>query len=446
MLAHLWPYINVSAAKLVKEIVEPMFENLLPGPLKSTKFLKIDLGKNPITLDRADVHTRSKDSIKLDIDISWDGLSDIQLQSPMIGKYGVRRVGLTGRLSVIMQPLMPVMPVVGAIQVSFLNPPTITMDFTGIADIADVSMLKNRIRKIINQVVANLFVLPNRLLVPISPAFDFFASVIPILGIVRLKVESGSGFKSTGRILKDVPDMYTKISLGGEESQRTKTINNKNDPVWNTSFDFLYCDPQQLIHLHAWEDDVTGDDDSGGAIFPVSHLLDAPDNRREVGLLFNGEPTGSTITIAAEVHELSSLKTNFDVPSSPPGPHTMAGLMTVIVAGAYGIPDSPDLATFCKISIGPELELRTCQVTKMPMIDPRTPSYNFIHRMPLTHETLAQQPEVKFELMDGARPLGSAVVKFIDVLDAHEMKMRADLEMEHGAKLKVCVILNTFSS
>lgn len=446
MIAHLWPYINVSSAKLVKEVVEPLFEDLLPGPLKSTKFLKIDLGKNPIVLDRADVHTRSKDSIKLEIDVSWDGLSDIQLQSPMIGKYGVRRIGLTGRLSVIMQPLMPVMPVVGALQVSFLNPPTVSMDFTGIADIADVALLKRRIRKIINQVIANMFVMPNRLLVPISPAFDFFASVIPPLGVVRIKVESGNGFKSTGTIIKDVPDMYAKLTVGGEKEVQTKTINNKNDPVWNASFDFLYCDPQQLIHLHAWEDDVTGDDNAGGAIFPVAHVLDAPDNRRKIGMLLDGKPTGSSITISADIHELSNLKTNFDIPSPPPGPHTMAGLLTIIVAGAHGIPDSPDLATFCKINIGAAVELRTATVTKMPLIDPRTPSYNFVHRMPLTHKTMAEAPSVKFELMDGTNSLGSAVVEFNDILESHEMKMRKDLEMGHGAQLKVCVVLNSLSS
>ena len=81
----------------------------------------------------------------------------------------------------------------------------------------------------------------------------------------------------------------------------------------------------------------------------------------------------------------------------------------------------------------------------MPMFDPRTPSYNFIHRMQLTHKAMAEEPEVKFELMDCDSSLGSAVIAFPDVLNSHEMKFRKDLEMEQGAKLKVYILLNSLS-
>lgn len=45
LLAHLWPFLNVAASKLIKDIVEPMFMEMLPGPFKGTTFQKIDLGK-----------------------------------------------------------------------------------------------------------------------------------------------------------------------------------------------------------------------------------------------------------------------------------------------------------------------------------------------------------------------------------------------------------------
>ena len=92
--------------------------------------------------------------------------------------------------------------------------------------------------------------------------------------------------------MNDLPEIYVKVLLGAEEPLQSKTINNKNNSGWKESFDFLYCDPQQFIYVHAWEDDLTEDDDSGGAIFPVSPLLDAPNNRREIRLLLGRTATG----------------------------------------------------------------------------------------------------------------------------------------------------------
>lgn len=444
MITHLWPYINVAASTMVKDIVEPMFADLLPGPFKSTVFRKIDLGKKPLSFDAIDVHTRSKDSIKLDVDVSWDGHCDIELHSPIIGKYGVKAIKLGGRLSIIMQPLIPIMPVVGAIQAGFINPPTVDLDFTGIANIADVSLLRGGIRKVINNVIASLFVLPNRFLVPINPANDYFATYILPIGYIRLNLECGAGFKTTGRLIKDVPDIYAKISLGGEPFEKSKTKSNSTEPVWNQYFDFVYADKEQLIHVHLWDSDLDGDDDLGGCIFPVSHLLEAPDQKADIPIKFDGETTDATVTISAQVMALSSLKSNFDMNMVMTNKNLKAGMMTVVVAGAYDIPDGPDLAPFCKVTLG-EKKFQTPVVVKTPGIDPRTPAFNSCFRVPLNADVLNEKPKVTFELCNGSDVMGSGEVEFDEVLGAHEMKLRKDIDMENGSTLKTCVIVNSVS-
>lgn len=51
IMAQLWSHMNLAIAKSVKEAVEPMFKEMLPGPLASLHFTKLDLGTVPIRMD-----------------------------------------------------------------------------------------------------------------------------------------------------------------------------------------------------------------------------------------------------------------------------------------------------------------------------------------------------------------------------------------------------------
>ena len=41
IMRELWPYVDAAGSKKVKEMFEPMFAEMLPGPLKSLKFVKL---------------------------------------------------------------------------------------------------------------------------------------------------------------------------------------------------------------------------------------------------------------------------------------------------------------------------------------------------------------------------------------------------------------------
>jgi Ca2+-dependent lipid-binding protein len=86
IVEQLWPNINIVGCKMVKDIVEPMFATMLPGPLASIKFVKLDLGPVPIKIDRVDTHKTDNGAIKLDMDVIWEGQSDIELDGNMIPK------------------------------------------------------------------------------------------------------------------------------------------------------------------------------------------------------------------------------------------------------------------------------------------------------------------------------------------------------------------------
>lgn len=52
-------------------------------------------------------------------------------------KGGIRDFQIRGMLRVIMKPMLNVMPLVGGIQVFFLNNPSIDFNLVGVADVLD---------------------------------------------------------------------------------------------------------------------------------------------------------------------------------------------------------------------------------------------------------------------------------------------------------------------
>jgi len=69
---------------MMKEIAEPMFKSMLPGPLATLHFTKIDLGHVPFQLSNVLVTKTETDSIKLDLNVDWAGKCHIELDGNMI--------------------------------------------------------------------------------------------------------------------------------------------------------------------------------------------------------------------------------------------------------------------------------------------------------------------------------------------------------------------------
>ena len=94
-MKELWPNINAAGSKMVKEIVEPMFKTMLPGPLKSLHFTKIDLGPVPLRLSNARTTKTDADGIKLDLNVDWASKSDIELDADMMPALVSRLINIS---------------------------------------------------------------------------------------------------------------------------------------------------------------------------------------------------------------------------------------------------------------------------------------------------------------------------------------------------------------
>ena len=71
---------------MTKEIVEPILASTLPGPLKNLRFTKLDFGNVPLRVGAVDVHKTTTGGIKLDMNITWESKSDIELDGSMVPK------------------------------------------------------------------------------------------------------------------------------------------------------------------------------------------------------------------------------------------------------------------------------------------------------------------------------------------------------------------------
>lgn len=137
----------------------------------------------------------SRNEIIMDIDLFYASDCDINFSlSGMRG--GIKDLQIHGMVRVIMKPLISSMPLVGGLQIFFLNNPNIDFNLVGIVDVLDmpglrlvflkikfilVKCLQNNIysdmlRKIIVEQVAAIMVLPNKL--PITLSDEVAASTL----------------------------------------------------------------------------------------------------------------------------------------------------------------------------------------------------------------------------------------------------------------------------
>jgi hypothetical protein len=61
-----------------------MFKTMLPGPLATLHFTKIELGTTPMVFSNVKVTKTPDDGIMLDLNVDWNGQCDIQLDGDMI--------------------------------------------------------------------------------------------------------------------------------------------------------------------------------------------------------------------------------------------------------------------------------------------------------------------------------------------------------------------------
>jgi len=458
IVANLWPNICVAGSKIIKESVEPVLATTLPGPLKNLRFVKIDFGHVPIGFSNVDVHKTKNNGIKLDMDMNWDGVCDFELDGSMVPKVGVERVRMKGRISVLLCPLTNVIPLIGAAQVAFLNTPSLQLDFTDAANIADFSIIDSTVRKVILGIIGGMFVLPNRFLVKMDNNVDYFKAYQPHHGLIRVTVARATGIaapkhgekkKSTiSKLmekvkLKDVPDCYAKVQVGGEAEWKTSVVDNNTNPEWNETHDFIVTDFEQDISIDIQDEDTaTGDDDIGFASTTVKDIL-LQGGSQDLGLAHKGTPTGGRVLIHAKFFNFvnnAQVLSSAHAQGNQPGQYV--GLATVLIASAHDLQGPrEELQPSVKVTWGTQT-FQTAVKTYTPGTDIYNPSFDQAFRIPLSADMLANPGAFKIALLNKTTEFGSAQIGWQDVLGAEGMMLQNSFDVGNGAKIRAAVTLH----
>ncbi|GKT47637.1 extended synaptotagmin-2 [Colletotrichum spaethianum] len=429
IIEQLWPNINVAGCKMVKDIVEPMFATMLPGPLSSLKFVKLDLGPVPMRVSEVDVHKADNGGIKLDMDVIWEGKSDIELDGKMVPKM------------------------IGAAQVAFINPPELKLDFTNAANIADWALVDKAVRKVILNIISSMAVLPNRYLVKLDNNNDYFKTYLPHLGALRLTVERAvgiSGPKKSGakrllaKIVKDIPDCYCKVNVGAEDEWRTTVKKNAHDPEWNETHDFLVADHDQQIFIDIQDDDLGGDDDIGIASTTVRDVL-LNGGSQQLDLTHKGEPTDAKVLVHAKFFNfVDDAGAITSTQSQSEG--QIVGLATVLIASALGLQGQRDeLNPSIKVTWGAK-EFRTAAKSYTPGTDIFNPSFDQAFRIPVTADLIANPANFKISLLNKTNETGSVEIPFEDVLRAPGLVREESFDVGSGATVRASISLRGLQS
>jgi hypothetical protein len=437
IMAQLWEYINIAASDMIRDTLEPMLVDMTPA----ITVAKMDLGEIPLRMDNIVVHDIQDGAVKFDMDIIWDGECDIQLKANYVGSFGVKFVKLKGRMSILLKPLTNELPIVSAIQYAFINPPDLKLNFTGLAQMADFKVIHNSIQKMLQDSMASMLVLPNRMLYKMNDTNDFMDTYQPPIGIVYITAVKGRGFQLEKKPLRrhDVPDIYCDISLSASEVWRTRTVKESLTPEWKETHGFLLSDNGQVIRIHAWDEDngtLDADDDLGTAQLVIGELLLAG-RTMEVELQTDGVGTGAFVTLHANVCEFTPHLASLDSLEE----NTLSGLLTILVTRAFDIALPPKKAACCfvKVTCG-SFEFVTSAVTDCPGVDALNPVYDCAFYVPLT--SVNRLGDIQFTLINGEDSLGTTTVTAASLVDSTDKTITETRPIgDDGSSLELRVML-----
>lgn len=409
LLKALWPELDVAVSKMIRASCEEIFATLTP----KIKVQKMQLGNVPMRMENIQVLRQTKNqsssSIRLTMDVVWNGNCDMEFTTNLGVGFGVEHLKFHGRLVCTLFPLTQELPLIGAVQYAFINPPKMQMKFTGLASIANTSILQDTVQSTMASSLTSL-VLPNQSLYKMDPKLTLEQIYQAPLGIVRLTILSGSGFQEEVRRMakNDIPDVFVKVQFGAGGTYQTAVVKNSLKPIWKQeTCDFMLYDKDQLLRLEAWDEDngtLDADDALGSTHVSIQEVLQGMRNGIHNLSLQTDDyrPTGSSLQIACEILPLLEDPSRIVMTPTKKSSH-LQGLLTVLIPGVQNLPTTVDKASsYVKVKVGDLPEKVTATVIDYPGLDALNPFYDATMEYPLTSEVIGK--DIALEVWNGATP------------------------------------------
>jgi Ca2+-dependent lipid-binding protein len=366
-----------------------------------------------------------------------------------ISKYHITARQAENSKSLVLNPAQ-----IGAAQVAFINPPELKLNFTGAADVADFSLVDDAVRKLLIGIINGIIVLPNRYMVKLDANNDYFKTYHQPLGIVRITAEKAWGFakeaqsktqKLFSKLTQASPDCYVEIEVGAEPAWRTAIKSNTTTPVWGETHDFVVTDFEQRIKFLLADHDVNSDDEVGVALTSVKEIL-AAGGKQELGMQHKGAEIEGKMALAYEFFQFTTEDSSSFSASSHGGDGLMCGVLTVLVAGAFGIKGQREtLNPSVVVTWGSKHRFQTAVQTDAPGMDINNPTFDQHFRIPVTTADVTAG-NLRMACMDKEKEIGAVEVSFEDLKNAPDMTLQDNFDLGGGLKVRASVSLKGVKS
>ena len=267
-----WPFIEGMTRNILKDTVEPEIQKNLPQALKTLYFDKIELGQKPPFFGNIKSYSGSGTSkpseFIIDVDLTYNGDAQVKLSVKNV-KLGISDVQIHGPLRIILKPLLSGQTLVGGVTVFFLKRPKINFNLTNLLNVLDFPGFKKTLRSIVDDVIASLVVLPNRIAVPLAECVDAGDLQYPIPeGLLRVQMLEARELATSDFSLigKGSPDPYAILEVGAQ-TFRTNTMKNERNPTWEENFEaFVDNSEGQELQIYLYDHDVASKDSKLGNV------------------------------------------------------------------------------------------------------------------------------------------------------------------------------------
>ncbi|XP_070001630.1 extended synaptotagmin-2 isoform X3 [Penaeus vannamei] len=267
IIRQLWPYAGQYVKDLCKYSIEPSMRTALEEyKLNGFQFEKIILGDTPPRFSGVKVYDdTSRHEIIMDMDFAYAGDCKFEVSVSKF-KMGIKDLQISGRLRIMMKPLVRQIPLVGGLQVFFLNNPDVDFNLIGLADVFDMPGLSDILRSIVTEQIGHMMVLPNRYPIQLVEDIDVVELKCPApAGVIRLNVIEAQNLmkKDIGIMGTGKSDPYCILRLGAQKFQ-TKTINNTVNPKWDFCCEYFCSSDTRFgnkIHFEVFDYDHMSKDD-----------------------------------------------------------------------------------------------------------------------------------------------------------------------------------------
>ena len=265
LLSELWPHLQPTAWDLLQLTLEPVIAQLLAEyHVTGFKFTRLELGDQAPRLDGVAVHAVDQDKVLLDIDVAYEG--DLRLSISLVKvSAGLSDLRLRGKLRCILH-LVDVPPLVGSVEVTFLQPPNIEFDLHGAANVLDMPGLHGMIRQVVLESIKREIVHPNKVTVVTTEDVPLFKMLLPKpTGILKLTIVEAANLPQTdfGGLFSIDPYCVAQV---GAISKTTKR-NTGSNPVWNEDFQFpIDFVEGQIVTVSIYDSDKLSEDEYLGTV------------------------------------------------------------------------------------------------------------------------------------------------------------------------------------